>query len=127
MQGSLPHVHLISQEKIQKVISLNSCVGIAICFHGWISRDDLFETRPHLYMFRQFSFLKSNSSVYGNNFVQRVADFILLRQSVKYYFRRNLLHERRNYHTIYRKATHRIRTCNLHGTEKQLGDLKTAT
>jgi hypothetical protein len=43
---------------IQNVLFLKSCVQIANCFHRWIYRVEIFETRSHVNRFRRTFFMK---------------------------------------------------------------------
>ena len=58
-----PHAFNSMRGEIKKGITHKQFVKIAIRFHRWASRDELFETRSHLYIFRQTIFSKSNSSI----------------------------------------------------------------
>jgi hypothetical protein len=44
--------------KIQKVTTFKRFVASVLRFHRWPCRDEIFETRSHLYIFRQNFFIK---------------------------------------------------------------------
>ena len=60
-------MHLFGFQKNSKAITFDSCIGIQIRFHRWISHEEYFKTRSHMGTFWQ-TYFAGNFGLYWGNY-----------------------------------------------------------